>query len=206
MGWGLLRWAGVVVAGFAGAGAFYMSSRIARDMSLLVNSDVFGAAIGAGLTILGALTIDAARRRSDARRRVAQLRRALKALKGVADQANTVADIALPIHDRANATATLLGALGGGREMVVYALQRIELEDVGMWLKFETLDRAFARFDEQRELDKAQLTKRHITEQEWADAHRRMTDFASDVGKRLDDAIALIDRHPIVGILPRGHR
>jgi hypothetical protein len=193
MKWGWLNWLGVLVAGFVGAALFTIIARIARDTSLLVNSDVIGAAIGASLTIVGTLAIEANRRSTASRRKMDQLRRAVVALDGVAGMALAAVDMDLPIATRATDTATLLGALGGGREAVLFARERADIDEVRLWMKLETVDRCFARFDEQREQDKAALIHPAITELGWASARDRLSVFSTDLRSRLPELLAMLD-------------
>jgi len=193
MKWGWLNWLGIVAAGFVGAALFTVVVRIAHDTSLLVNSDVIGAAIGASLTILGTLAIEANRRGTASKRKIDQLRRAVVALDGVAGMALAAIDMNLPIARRATDTATLLGALAGGREAVLFARERANIDEVRLWMKLETIDRAFARFDEQREQDKAALTHPAITELGWAGARDRLSVFSIDLRRRLSELLAMLD-------------
>lgn len=194
MTWGWPRCLGVIIAGLCGSAIFAIAARIVGDTSLLINSDVIGAAIGASLTIAGTLAIDAGRRRSEKQVRLHQLRRSLEALKTIAEKANAEVDLTLPIHDRAINAAAFLGALGGGRETLLYARSRVDIEDIGLWLRLETLDRAFTRFDKQREADKITLSQPDITELDLSNARHRMGTFNNEVVERLDQIIAMIDK------------
>lgn len=194
MKWDWPKWLGIVAASLVGAALFTVVIRIANDTSLLINSDVIGAAIGASLTIAGTLAIDAGRRKAGAQRRIKQLRRSLDALKSIAQMANQEPDMTLPLQDRAIETATFLGGFGGGLEVLRYARGRIDIEDVNLWLKLETLDRRFVRFNKQREIDKTALNSPDIDEIGWSNARNRMIVFNTDIIGRLDRVIAALDQ------------
>jgi len=185
MKWTWLQWLGVAGAGFVGAVIFTIIARASGDLSLLVNSDVIGAAIGASLTIVGTLTIEAGRRQTLIVHRMNQIRKTLGALDAISGMALEEVDVGLPLADRAAATATLLGGLGGGREVLSFARTRADIGDVRLWLKFETLDRCFDRFDAEREADKLALVEPNVTEAEWAEAHERLRTFSASIRERI---------------------
>jgi uncharacterized protein YjiS (DUF1127 family) len=190
LGW--LQWLGLVAAAFLGASIFSIGARITRDTSLLVNSDVIGSAIGASLTILGTLAIDAWRRKSEKRLKLQQLRRTINAMLELADMGLQPADMCLTFEDRTSKTATILGALAGGLETMHYAMGRADI-DVGLWLKLETLDRKFEQFEEWRAAELDALTHPSVTEQEWTSACSRLATFCAEVRPRLTGAIEVID-------------
>jgi len=111
--WKLLAAIGL---GFLGGVLATLVMRIEHDPSLLINSDVIGAAIGAALTIGATLIIENLRRRAERLNKLIPLKKALRAMKGVVETGLNQRLDGMNILARAEETATVYGALGGARE------------------------------------------------------------------------------------------
>lgn len=178
MKWGWLNWIGVIGAGFGGGSIAMLAVRIPGNWhTLLINSDVVGAAIGSMLTISATLAIGHHQRSAERRERIDPLISALNVVKGVADDAQLPVDMEMPLTDRAQETASNLGALRGSREPVAFARSRADFGDIGIWLKLESLKRSLDHWDDQIIANKAALSSADVSEADWIAAHHVLVEL-----------------------------
>jgi hypothetical protein len=139
--WKARHWVGLLLAGSIGGlttGVVLNASN--RWSSLLVNSDTFGAAIGAFLAILGAVGIEEYRRRRDRNSDYGLIRDSLVDLRDAMDQliAEGAEEPNLPARQREILDA--IDYLADARALLAFARENATIKDVLVWKRLRAIE------------------------------------------------------------------